>query len=136
MSFTILPAIDLVGGAVVRLRRGDFDEQRVYSHDPVAVANGFADAGAEWLHIVDLDGARQGRPQQLDLAARIIEHVGDRVACELAGGLRSTEAVDAALRTGARRVVLGTAALREPEFVGACVERFGADRIVVALDVR
>jgi phosphoribosylformimino-5-aminoimidazole carboxamide ribotide isomerase len=135
-TFDLLPAIDLRGGRVVRLRQGDFGRETAYADDPVAVAESFASAGAGWLHVVDLDGAREGRPRQLDAVRGIVAAVGERVRCEVAGGLRSGAAVRAALEVGAARVVVGTAALRDPHFASRLVKRFGSDRVVVALDVR
>ena len=135
-TFELLPAIDLRAGRVVRLRQGDFAQATVYGDDPVAVARRFAGEGALWLHIVDLDGARAGEPRQADAIRAIVAAVGDGVACEVAGGLRETAAVDAAFDVGAARVVIGTAALRDPSFAGRLVSRHGAARVVVALDVR
>lgn len=136
MTFELLPAIDLRAGRVVRLRRGDFDRETVFDDDPIAVAERFAEAGATWIHLVDLDGARAGRPVQAGLVARIVERVGERTRCQVAGGLRTVEAVATALAAGAARVVVGTAALEDPDLAGELVGRHGAERIVVALDVR
>lgn len=138
-QFDLLPAIDLRGGRVVRLRQGDFGRETVYERDPAEVAGEFAAAGARWLHVVDLDGARAGEPVQSDVVARIVgtlQALGGVVRCEVAGGLRSEGSVERALLAGASRVVVGTAALRDPAFVAALVEQHGADRVVVALDVR
>jgi phosphoribosylformimino-5-aminoimidazole carboxamide ribotide isomerase len=132
----VLPAIDLRGGRVVRLSQGDFDRETAYGDDPVAVAESFAAVGATWLHVVDLDGARAGQPVQLDLVARIARAVGPHVRCEVAGGLRSVEAVDRAFEAGAARVAVGTAALRDPAFAADLIRRHGADAVAVALDVR
>lgn len=134
--FVLLPALDLRGGQVVRLREGDFGRETIYGTDPVAVALRFADAGAAWLHVVDLDGARTGSPVQASTVARIVDAVGDRMSCQVAGGLRDNDAVDAALGAGATRVVIGTAALLDPTFAAGLVARHGPERIVVALDVR
>lgn len=134
--FEILPAIDLRAGRVVRLRQGDFARETAYSDDPVEVARSFVDAGARWIHVVDLDGARQGRPVQGRLIGQILSAVGDRVQVEVAGGLRSAGAVARVLALGAPRAVIGTAALRDPALVGTLVSRHGRDRIVVAIDVR
>lgn len=134
--FVILPAIDLQGGRVVRLLRGDHGSATTYGDDPAAVAEAFAAGGAQWLHVVDLDGARDPAFRQTSLVAAIIARLGTRIAVEVAGGLRDEHAVGASLEAGAARVVLGTAALRDPAFVGRLGERFGAERIVVALDVR
>jgi phosphoribosylformimino-5-aminoimidazole carboxamide ribotide isomerase len=135
-AFELLPAIDLRGGRVVRLRQGDFERETSYHDDPVAVARRFADEGAHWLHVVDLDGARLGTPRHVTLVAEILDGVGERVAVELAGGLRSEGAVAAALGLGVRRVVLGTAVLQDAELAARLITRHGPDRIVVALDVR
>ncbi len=134
-SFALLPAIDLRGGKVVRLQRGDFARETAFSEDPLAVARSFLDGGARWLHVVDLDGARLGRPAHGDVIRGIIEPAGVGARVEIAGGLRTSGAVEVALGLGAARVVVGTAALADPSFAGLLVERHGADRVVVALDV-
>ena len=135
-GFEILPAIDLEGGRVVRLIQGDFARETVYEDDPVSVARAFADAGATWLHVVDLDGAREGEPRQLELVAEIVAEVHGRIRVEVGGGLRTAEAVAGALGTGASRVAVGTAALRDPVFALGLVARYGPARIVGSLDIR
>lgn len=134
--FDILPAIDLRAGRVVRLRQGDFGQETVYDADPVEAATRFADAGARWLHVVDLDAARTGIASSGGAIRAIIGAVGKRMSIEIAGGLRSEAAVAAALEGGASRVVVATAALRDPAFVGRLVGVHGPERVVVALDVR
>ncbi len=134
--FELLPAIDLRGGRVVRLQQGDFGRETAYSDDPASVARDFAAAGASWLHVVDLDAARSGAPVNCEAVVAIIAAVGGAVRVEVAGGLRTTEAVSEMLDGGAARVVVGTAALRDPAFAAALVTAHGADRIAVALDVR
>jgi phosphoribosylformimino-5-aminoimidazole carboxamide ribotide isomerase len=134
--FDLLPAIDLRGGRVVRLVRGDFDRETVYGDDPVEVALGFVDSGATWLHVVDLDGARDPAARQLGVVAAIVAGVGERARVEVAGGLRDEAAVAQALRAGAARAVLGTAALADRALVGRLVAAHGTDRVTVALDVR
>jgi phosphoribosylformimino-5-aminoimidazole carboxamide ribotide isomerase len=134
--FQLLPAIDLRGGLVVRLSEGDFARETVYGADPEEVARRFAAAGARWIHVVDLDGAREGGRRQTEVVTRIVAAAGPGVLCEVAGGLRDEAAVDAALSAGPARVVIGTAALRDPGFVERLVTRLGADRIAIALDVR
>ena len=136
MPFDFLPAIDLRGGAVVRLRQGDFERETVYGSDPAAVARGFVDEGARWIHLVDLDGARIGAPVARNAVAAVMAAVADRADVEIAGGLRTLELVDAALAMGAARAVVGSAAIRDPSFVRSLVARHGSERIVVALDVR
>jgi phosphoribosylformimino-5-aminoimidazole carboxamide ribotide isomerase len=135
-AFELLPAIDLRGGRVVRLRQGDFDQETSYSDDPVAIAVEFAAAGAEWLHVVDLDGARSGVPAQMATVAAIVAAVGGEVRVEIAGGLRTRETVQLALVAGATRVVVGTAALRDASFAAAIVREHGSDRVAAAIDVR
>jgi phosphoribosylformimino-5-aminoimidazole carboxamide ribotide isomerase len=135
-TFEILPAIDLLGGRVVRLRQGEFGSETAFSDDPVAVAEAFAAEGGRWLHVVDLDGARTGRPVHTEVIERIVEAVGADVRVEVAGGLRDEAAVEAVLDAGAARAVVGTAALRDPAFAGRLVATHGSDRIAVALDVR
>jgi phosphoribosylformimino-5-aminoimidazole carboxamide ribotide isomerase len=135
-TFELLPAIDLRAGRVVRLRQGDFARETVYDDDPVSVAGRFVEEGADWLHVVDLDGARAGATRQPEAIRAIVAAVGERADCEVAGGLRDEAAVDAAFGVGASRIVVGTAALRDPSFVGRLVARHGAARVAVALDVR
>ena len=135
-SFDILPAIDLLGGEVVRLREGDFGQVTSFSSDPVEMALGFRDAGAKWMHVVDLDGARRGSPAQTTAIRAVIKGVGKGVAVQVAGGLRRDVAVRSAFAAGARRVVLGTAALEDPGFAARSIDEFGVESIVVAVDVR
>lgn len=135
-TFDLLPAIDLRAGRVVRLRQGDFGRETAYSDEPVAVAERFIDGGARWLHVVDLDGARDGVPAHAAVIARIVAAVGARASVEVAGGLRTQEAVAAALGLGAARAVVGTAALDDPAFAAALVAAHGPERLAVSLDVR
>jgi phosphoribosylformimino-5-aminoimidazole carboxamide ribotide isomerase len=135
-TFDILPAIDLRRGRVVRLRGGDFERETGYGDDPVGVAREWTAQGARWLHVVDLDGALGGAPAQVDVTASIVDAVSGDVRCELAGGLRTEEAVLAALDRGFARAVIGTVALGDQPLVARLVARHGADRIAVALDVR
>ena len=135
-GFEILPAIDLRSGRVVRLEQGDFARETTFSDDPIEVARSFADGGARWLHVVDLDGARSGGPAHTAVIRDLVAAVGGRVAVEVAGGLRTDESVAAALAAGAARAVVGTGALRDPAFAGRLVATHGSQRIAVALDVR
>jgi phosphoribosylformimino-5-aminoimidazole carboxamide ribotide isomerase len=100
------------------------------------VARGFVAAGAGWIHVVDLDGARDGARRQTEAVSRIVAAAGEGTACEVAGGLRDEEAVASVLGAGAARAIVGTAALRDPDFVARLIARFGAERIAIALDVR
>ncbi|MFN8621909.1 MAG: 1-(5-phosphoribosyl)-5-[(5-phosphoribosylamino)methylideneamino] imidazole-4-carboxamide isomerase [Chloroflexota bacterium] len=130
----LIPAIDLLGGRVVRLAQGDYDRVTVYSDDPVAMAHRWVAEGATRLHLVDLDGAKAGRPVQAPVIAAIVAAAG--VPCQVAGGLRDAAAVAEALGTGAERAILGSALVRDPGLGRALVERHGPDAIVAAIDVR
>jgi phosphoribosylformimino-5-aminoimidazole carboxamide ribotide isomerase len=130
----LIPAIDLLGGRVVRLSKGAYDAVTEYGDDPVAVARGFEADGAERIHIVDLDAAREGRAMQGQVIARVVAAVD--VPCQVAGGIRDADAVASALAVGATRVVLGSALISSPLLAKILVERHGPDRIVAALDVR
>ena len=135
-TFDLLPAIDLRGGHVVRLVQGDFARETAFSDDPVAVARTFVDAGAGWLHVVDLDAAKSGVATHGPVISEIAGMVGELAWVEVAGGLRSLDAVAAVLRSGAARAVIGTAALAGPGFVAELLAEHGHDRIVIALDIR
>jgi phosphoribosylformimino-5-aminoimidazole carboxamide ribotide isomerase len=129
----ILPAIDLMEGKVVRLRKGDYADKTVFSDNPAAVARTFADAGAEMIHLVDLDGAKAGRPINID-AIRAISDAA-QLPIEVGGGIRSIETIAAYLDLGATQVVLGTVAIENPDFVLAAADLF-PDRIWVGLDCK
>jgi len=136
VTFELLIALDLHDGRVVRLRQGRFDEATVHGDDPVAVARTLVERGAEWLHVVDLDGARVGRPIHGSAIAAVVDAIGDLVSIEVGGGIRDDEAAGTLLDAGVRRVVVGTAALDEPAFVARLVARHGPERVAVAIDVR
>ena len=131
MSLTLYPAVDIRDGRAVRLTQGRADAETVYDEDPVAAAVAFAEAGAEWLHIVDLDAAFTGEPRNRHLIADIVEATG--VPVQASGGVRSMRDLDAAVEYGASRVVIGTMALEEPSFVAAAVAEH-ADKVAVGLD--
>jgi phosphoribosylformimino-5-aminoimidazole carboxamide ribotide isomerase len=135
-TFDLIPAIDLRGGHVVRLVRGDFGRETSYGDDSVAMATAFVDGGARWLHVVDLDGARAGHPVHGEVIERIVASVGSRASVEVAGGLRTPEAVAGILDHGAARAVVGTAALADPTFASRLVALHGQDRVAVSLDIR
>src|SRR4051794_41569413 len=118
----LYPAIDILEGAAVRLARGDFDEKTVYDADPLQAARAWAEAGARWLHVVDLDGARSGEPRNLEHLARITKELG--LPVQYGGGLRSLPAVRDALRAGAVRVILGTAAYTDLDFLDHALASF------------
>jgi phosphoribosylformimino-5-aminoimidazole carboxamide ribotide isomerase len=156
MDLNIFPAIDLRQGQVVRLRQGDPAAQTVFGDDPAAVARRWADQGAEWLHVVNLDGAFTGQSRDsslpsvaqndsgggpsLNLSLNLQRLAEIRAAVSLpiqfGGGIRTVDDVARALALGATRVVLGTVAVRQPEVVDQAVARFGAERIVVGIDAR
>ena len=129
----LYPAIDIAEGKAVRLVQGDFDAQTVYADSPLEAARAWVDAGARHLHMVDLDGARSGAPQNLDHLERVAAELG--VPVQYGGGLRSVEAVAEAIAAGAARAILGTAAFADIDFLDEVVGRFG-DRIVVSVDTR
>jgi phosphoribosylformimino-5-aminoimidazole carboxamide ribotide isomerase len=129
----LFPAIDILDGRAVRLTRGDFDAPTIYRDDPLEAARAWVREGARWLHVVDLDGARAGHPVNLGALERIAGELGVPVQC--GGGLRSKEAIDAAVAAGAARVVVGTAAYRDPALLDAALAAHG-DAVAVAVDVR
>jgi phosphoribosylformimino-5-aminoimidazole carboxamide ribotide isomerase len=129
----LYPAIDIRGGKAVRLLQGDYERETTYDADPVDAARRWAEEGAEFLHVVDLDGAKTGEPRNLDHVRRIAAAVDCPI--QVGGGLRDPESVAAVLEAGAQRVVIGTAALRDPEFLDAAVSAHGK-RVVVSVDTR
>jgi phosphoribosylformimino-5-aminoimidazole carboxamide ribotide isomerase len=130
----LFPAIDLMGGEVVRLKRGRAAEKTVYSSDPVAFARKWEDAGADWLHLVDLDAAFSGEPRNLSHIERICAAVD--LPCQLGGGIRSLENITTAFDVGVRRVILGTRACESLGFVREACSTFGGDRIAVGIDAK
>ncbi len=136
-SFDIFPAIDLRGGQVVRLRQGDPQQQTTYAHDPILRAQRWRDAGARWVHIVNLDGAfgdaTGGRTNRAALA-QIAQSI--KVPIQFGGGLRTMADIAAAFDAGVNRVVIGTAAIENPQLVEQTIARYGAERVVVGLDSR
>ncbi|HZE06262.1 MAG TPA: HisA/HisF-related TIM barrel protein, partial [Solirubrobacteraceae bacterium] len=129
----LLPAIDILDGKAVRLARGDFDHRTVYDADPLDAARRWVDAGARALHVVDLDGARTGEPVNLEHVRRIAAEVD--VPVQVGGGLRSTEAVRRVIAAGATRVILGTAAYSDIDFLEEAVAEH-RDRVIVSVDAR
>jgi phosphoribosylformimino-5-aminoimidazole carboxamide ribotide isomerase len=129
----LFPAIDIRDGRAVRLIQGDYERETAYDDDPVVAARRWVDGGARWLHIVDLDGARAGEPVNLDHVRRIVAAVN--VPVQLGGGLRDSKKVEEAISSGAERVVLGTAAVRDPEMAEAIAAAHGG-RVVASVDAR
>lgn len=129
----IYPAIDLYGGKAVRLFKGDYAQMTVYSDDPVSVAKDFAAAGASHIHLVDLEGAKIGKPANLDTIRAIVETTG--LFAEVGGGIRDMETVDSYLSIGVGRVILGTAAVKDPGFLHAALQKYG-EKIAVGVDLK
>jgi phosphoribosylformimino-5-aminoimidazole carboxamide ribotide isomerase len=129
----IYPAIDLRGGQCVRLRQGDYAQETVFGADPAAMAKRWVEQGAEYLHLVDLDGAREGRPINGDSVRAIVEAA--RVPCQLGGGLRDEEHVAQALSWGVARVIVGTRALRDPTWCEQMCRRFPG-QVALGIDAR
>jgi phosphoribosylformimino-5-aminoimidazole carboxamide ribotide isomerase len=135
MPLEIVPSIDLRGGRVVRLKQGDYTRQVNYDVDPVQVARWFAEAGAVWMHIVDLDGAKEGRPVQTELIAQVIK--GSNLKVEVGGGVRSTDDIRSLLDAGTSRAVVGTKALEDwAWFRSLAHEPAFAQKLVLALDAK
>jgi phosphoribosylformimino-5-aminoimidazole carboxamide ribotide isomerase len=129
----LFPAIDIRGGKAVRLVQGDYQQEKAYDDDPVVAARRWVDGGAGWLHVVDLDGARAGEPVNLEHLRRIVAAVS--VPVQLGGGLRDSKKVEEAISSGAERVILGTAAVRDPDMAEAIAAAHG-DRVVASVDAR
>jgi phosphoribosylformimino-5-aminoimidazole carboxamide ribotide isomerase len=132
-AFTLYPAIDLKGGRVVRLKRGDMDQATVYGEDPAAQAAGFARQGFAWVHVVDLDGAFAGKPAN-EAAVRAILAAAS-IPVQLGGGIRSMATVEGWLDAGVTRVILGSAAVKDPDFARAACRAFPG-RVAVGIDAR
>lgn len=129
----IIPAIDLLGGKAVRLQKGDYQKVTVYSETPEKVAEYFYSCGARFLHVVDLDGAKSGKADNFEVIKKIVEATD--LSVEVGGGIRSMEIVDLYASVGVDRIILGTAALKDPEFLEAAVEKYG-ERIAVGVDIK
>lgn len=130
----IFPAIDLQKGQCVRLTQGDFNAVTIYEADPLRQADKFIAAGASWLHMVDLDGARAGSVQQLPLITQVAQQ--KKLKLQVGGGLRDAAMIEQLLTAGVERVVIGSLAVKQPALVQEWLRLFGADRIVLAFDVR
>ena len=130
----IYPAMDLMGGRVVRLKQGRFDDQTIYSAEPSEALRDFANAGASWAHIVDLDGARARHPVQHELIATLARSTP--LSLQVGGGFRTKDEVARMLGAGVGRIVIGSLAVKEPALVGEWIDEFGPDRLTLSLDVR
>jgi phosphoribosylformimino-5-aminoimidazole carboxamide ribotide isomerase len=133
VSFVVIPAVDIQGGRCVRLVQGDYARSTVFDNDPVRAAQRWQQAGAPWLHVVDLDGAASGERLNAGAIGRIVAACS--LAVQVSGGIRTLDQIAALLDSGARRVVLGTVAVEQPEVVEAACARWG-EQIVLGLDVR
>ncbi|MFC5581196.1 1-(5-phosphoribosyl)-5-[(5-phosphoribosylamino)methylideneamino]imidazole-4-carboxamide isomerase [Rhodanobacter terrae] len=133
MNCEVIPAIDLRGGQVVRLKQGDYAQQTTYAADPRELAQRYAAAGARWLHLVDLDGARSGN---LDNLAVIRAIAADGMQIQAGGGVREEIDLQRLFDAGVHRVVLGSVAIRDPELVAGWLAKYGAERLTIALDTR
>ena len=133
MNCEVIPAIDLRAGQVVRLKQGDYAQQTTYAADPREVAQRYAAAGARWLHLVDLDGARSGN---LDNLAVIQAIAADGMQIQAGGGVREEADLQRLFEAGVCRVVLGSVAIRDPELVAGWLAKYGAERLTIALDTR
>ena len=129
----LFPAIDLFDGKAVRLYKGDYAQMTVYSEHPEEIGRAFADAGAKWIHIVDLEGAKSGETPNLETVLRIKRESG--LSCEIGGGVRSMKTVETYLSSGLDRVILGTAAVSDPDFVKEAVRAYG-EKIAVGVDLK
>lgn len=131
----IIPAIDLQGGQAVRLYKGDYAKKTVYSAHPEELAKAFEEMGAHYLHVVDLDGAKDAKATNADTIRKIRAAIS--IPMELGGGIRDDQTVNFYLNeVGVNRVILGTVALHHPEFVKACIDKYGSERIVVGVDIK
>lgn len=130
----ILPAIDIRGGKCVRLFKGDFEKETVFSDFPFEMAKKWESQGGEFLHLVDLDGARAGKPQNLTAVKEILASV--KIPAELGGGIRETAHIEEVLNLGVSRVILGSVAVRNPALVRESCKNFGGDKVVVGIDAK
>ncbi|MBR3593088.1 MAG: 1-(5-phosphoribosyl)-5-[Clostridia bacterium] len=129
----IFPAIDIIDGKAVRLYKGDYEQMTVYNEDPTAVVRDFKAQGATHVHLVDLEGAKNGDTPNFQTVCRIKDECG--LFCEIGGGIRSMEVIDRYVAAGIDRVILGTAAVKDPEFLEAAVEKYG-EKIAVGIDIK
>src|SRR5690606_29081977 len=133
-SIQVYPAIDMKGGKCVRLYQGDYEQETVYGDSPFEMAKKFADEGATWIHLVDLDGAKDGEKIHAEEVIRIAKNLP--VSVQVGGGIRIKEDVEFYLNTGVDRVIIGSLAISQPELVVELIEEFGGERIVIGLDAK
>ncbi|OQY07815.1 MAG: 1-(5-phosphoribosyl)-5-[(5-phosphoribosylamino)methylideneamino]imidazole-4-carboxamide isomerase [Fusobacteriia bacterium 4572_132] len=130
----IFPAIDIKNGKCVRLEQGDFNKEKVFSENPADVAKNFEKLGAKYIHLVDLDGALDGKLKNKEVISEIRKVV--KIPLELGGGIRSIERIEELINLGINRVILGTAAVKNPKLVEEAIKRFGSDKIVIGIDAK
>jgi phosphoribosylformimino-5-aminoimidazole carboxamide ribotide isomerase len=130
----LYPAIDILGGNAVRLVKGDFEAKKVYDQDPLSAARAFAEQGARYLHVVDLDGAKSGEPVNIEHLRTIVGELG--LPVQFGGGLRSDYAIQQAFEAGAARVILGTAIFTDPDLPWRAMEEHGQENVLVSIDAR
>ncbi|QGM29289.1 1-(5-phosphoribosyl)-5-[(5-phosphoribosylamino)methylideneamino]imidazole-4-carboxamide isomerase [Psychrobacillus sp. FSL K6-2843] len=133
-SIQVYPAIDMKGGKCVRLYQGDYDQETIYGESPFEMAKKFANEGATWIHLVDLDGAKDGEKIHANEVIRIANELPVKV--QIGGGIRSKEDVSYYLDNGVSRVIIGSLAISQPELVAELIEEYGGDRIVIGLDAK
>lgn len=132
MAFEVFPAVDILEGKCVRLLQGDYEFKSTYYANPLEPAKKWEDAGASWLHIIDLDGAKEGKPVNLELIKKMVETTDLKI--QIGGGIRSVETAEIYLNAGVSRVIVGSKAINDPSFAKELVDNFGADKIVVSVD--
>lgn len=132
-KFIIYPAIDIIGGKCVRLSQGDYEKVKTYSENPLGVAESFVEAGAKWIHIVDLDAARSGIPSNFEIISEIASKTG--LFVQTGGGIRNMETLDKVLGSGVKRAILGTSAIKDRDFTCRAIEKY-KDSIVIGIDAR
>ncbi|WP_147804349.1 1-(5-phosphoribosyl)-5-[(5-phosphoribosylamino)methylideneamino]imidazole-4-carboxamide isomerase [Alkalicoccus halolimnae] len=133
-DFTIYPAIDMRGGKCVRLLQGDYNKETIYGDSPFEMAELFAEKGASWIHMVDLDGAKEGKPVNHEYAVRAAKELGADV--QVGGGIRTPEAAATYLEAGVSRIILGSSAISDPDFVRRMLKTYGGKRIAIGIDAR
>ena len=129
----IIPAIDIIEGKCVRLTKGNYNTKKVYNENPLEVAKEFEDAGIQFLHVVDLDGAKASQPVNLDVLRRIASQT--KLKVDFGGGVKSDESLEAVLQSGAKQVTAGSIAAKNPNLVYEWIEKFGSDKIILGADV-
>ncbi|MDG5786612.1 1-(5-phosphoribosyl)-5-[(5-phosphoribosylamino)methylideneamino]imidazole-4-carboxamide isomerase [Evansella sp. AB-P1] len=132
--FTIYPAIDIRGGKCVRLLQGDYDKETVYGDSPFEMAKSFVEKGAQWIHMVDLDGAKKGEPVNHEVVLQTAQKLDAKV--QIGGGIRTRESVAKYLDSGVSRVILGSSAISDPEFVKEMLRTYGGQRVAIGIDAR